>query len=338
MGRIIAIANQKGGVGKTTTAVNLAVALALSGQRVLLIDLDPQGNATSGLTSEPIKSGTIYDSLVSRTPLAQVIRESRPSLSLAPSSTDLVGAEIELATMEGRERRLKAELCKESLRIYNFVLIDTPPSLGLLTLNALVAADSVLVPMQCEYYALEGLSSLLATIRRVKAVLNPELELMGVVLTMFDSRNRLSHEISLEVNKHFPERVFQSVIPRNVRISESPSHGLAVIEYDPKSVGAEAYRLLARELLERVGASQSIARSTGEGASEEASSERGNGGAPRRGIWNLRSIFARSAERARRARKEERMIRRGLGRGLDALIESTDGTAAAADSSPDRAG
>lgn len=299
VGRIVAIANQKGGVGKTTTAVNLAVALSQSGQRVLLIDLDPQGNATSGLTSEQIKSGTIYDSLVSRTPLAQVIRESRPSLSLAPSSTDLVGAEIELATMEGRERRLKAELSEESLK-HNFVLIDTPPSLGLLTLNALVAADSVLVPMQCEYYALEGLSSLLATIRRVKAVLNPELELMGVVLTMFDPRNRLSHEISLEVNKHFPERVFQSVIPRNVRISESPSHGLAVLEYDPKSVGAEAYRLLALELLERVGTPQTMAPPIGEGASEGAPDEVTNGGAPRRTVWNLRNIFARSEERARR--------------------------------------
>jgi chromosome partitioning protein len=303
VGRILAIANQKGGVGKTTTAVNLAVALAQSGQRVLLIDLDPQGNATSGLTPEPVKSGTIYDSLVSRTPMAQVIRESRPSLYLAPSSTDLVGAEIELATMEGRERRLKAELQEESQK-YNFVLIDTPPSLGLLTLNALVAADSVLVPMQCEYYALEGLSSLLATIRRVNAVLNPELQLMGVVLTMFDSRNRLSHEISLEVNKHFPERVFQSVIPRNVRISESPSHGLAVIEHDPKSVGAEAYRLLALELLERVGAPQAIARPAGNeaaAANDATPEETPNGGAaPRRTVWNLRSIFARSVERDRR--------------------------------------
>jgi chromosome partitioning protein len=298
VGRIVAIANQKGGVGKTTTVVNLAVALAQSGQRVLLIDLDPQGNATSGLTSEPIKSGTIYDSVVSRIPLAQVIRESRPWLYLAPSSTDLVGAEIELATMEGRERRLKAELQGEFDK-YNFVLIDTPPSLGLLTLNALVAADSVLVPMQCEYYALEGLSSLLATIRRVKAVLNPELELMGVVLTMFDPRNRLSHEISLEVNKHFPERVFQTVIPRNVRISESPSHGLAVIEYDPKSVGAEAYRLLALELLERLGSPHAIARPV-EGATDGAPDEITNGGAPRRTIWNLRSIFARSEERTRR--------------------------------------
>jgi chromosome partitioning protein len=295
VGRIVAIANQKGGVGKTTTAVNLALALAHLGQRVLLIDLDPQGNATSGLTPEPIKSRTIYDSLVNRTPLAEVIRESRPSLYLAPSSTDLVGAEIELATMEGRERRLKAEIQSESAK-YNFVLIDTPPSLGLLTLNALVASDSVLVPMQCEYYALEGLSSLLATIRRVKAVLNPKLELMGVVLTMFDSRNRLSHEISLEVNEHFPEHVFQNVIPRNVRISESPSHGLAVIEHDPKSVGAEAYRLLAVELLERVGTPQTIARPDG----DDASSEVIDGGAPRRGTWNLRSIFARSADRARR--------------------------------------
>ena len=154
--------------------------------------------------------------------------------------------------------------------------------------------------MQCEYYALEGLSSLLATIRRVKAVLNPELELMGVVLTMFDPRNRLSHEISLEVNKHFPERVFQSVIPRNVRISESPSHGLAVLEYDPKSVGAEAYRLLALELLERVGTPQTMAPPIGEGASEGAPDEVTNGGAPRRTVWNLRSIFARSEERARR--------------------------------------
>ncbi|HZO80639.1 MAG TPA: AAA family ATPase [Candidatus Binataceae bacterium] len=309
MGRIIAIANQKGGVGKTTTAVNLAVALAQSGQRILLIDLDPQGNATSGLMSEPVKSRTIYDSLVGHTPLSEIIREARAQLHLAPSSTDLVGAEIELATLEGRERRLKAELEAQSPQ-YNYVLIDTPPSLGLLTLNALVAADAVLVPMQCEYYALEGLSSLLATIRRVNGALNPKLELMGVVLTMFDARNRLSHEISLEVQKHFPERVFESVIPRNVRISESPSHGLAVMEYDPKSVGAEAYRLLALELLERASGrapapakspALSVAVDSAAPATPVRAGEAQANGAPaRRGLWNLRSIFARSAERARR--------------------------------------
>jgi chromosome partitioning protein len=291
VGRIVAIANQKGGVGKTTTAVNLALTLAQIGQRVLLIDFDPQGNATSGLTPQPTEPAPgVYDSIIGRIPLRQTIREARPNLFLAPSSVDLVGAEIELATIEGRERRLKAELEDEPSR-YNYVLIDTPPSLGLLTLNALVAADSVMVPMQCEYYALEGLSSLLATIRRVNTALNPRLELLGVVLTMFDARNRLSHDISIEVQKHFPERVFQTVIPRNVRISESPSHGLGVAEYDPKSIGAEAYRLLALEMLERAGH-----------AAPSAEAEPANGAAPppRRGLWNLRSIFARSAERARR--------------------------------------
>jgi chromosome partitioning protein len=290
VGRIVAIANQKGGVGKTTTAVNLALALSQSGNRVLLIDFDPQGNATSGLT--PQQNGPtagVYDSIVGRAPLSHVIREVRPNLFLAPSNTDLVGAEIELAVAERRERRLKAELESEVDK-YNYVLIDTPPSLGLLTLNALVAADSVLVPMQCEYYALEGLSSLLATIRRVNSALNPRLELLGVALTMFDARNRLSHEISIEVQKHFPERIFQTVIPRNVRISESPSHGLGVVEYDPRSVGAEAYRLLALEVLERAG--QAAPRPNGDPA---------NGGTPRRGLWNLRSIFARSVDRARRS-------------------------------------
>jgi len=302
VGRILAIANQKGGVGKTTTAVNLAVGLSQLGQRVLLVDLDPQGNATSGLTAEPVESATIYDCLVNRMPVAEVARESRASLYLAPSSTDLVGAEIELATVEGRERRLRAELEVEAGK-YNFVLIDTPPSLGLLTLNALVAANGVLVPMQCEYYALEGLSSLLATIRRVKSVLNPSLELMGVVLTMFDPRNRLSHDISLEVNKHFPDRVFQTVIPRNVRISESPSHGLAVLEYDAKSVGAEAYRLLAGELLERTGAIATGTTPSAQDATNDTTADEApaNGSAaPRRTLWSLRNIFARAEERTRR--------------------------------------
>ncbi len=261
VGRVIAIANQKGGVGKTTTAVNLSVALAQAGRRVLLVDLDPQGNATSGLGAnltdvrEPPSAAqppqTVYDSLVLGTALAEIAREVRPNLFLVPASGDLVGAEVELAAFEGRERRLRAMLEAYALE-YNYVLLDTPPSLGILTLNALVAADSVLVPMQCEYYALEGLSSLLATIRKVKAAIRPGLEIEGLVLTMFDTRNRLSHEIAREVREHFPDKVFRSVIPRNVRLSESPSHGLAALEYDPRSAGAGSYRSLAAEIIERL--------------------------------------------------------------------------------------
>jgi len=254
--RVIAVSNQKGGVGKTTTAINLAVALAESGRRVLLVDLDPQANATSGVApreavAEARAQGrTIYEALIGGAAGRDILMQVRPTLDLLPACNELVGAEIELVTMEGRERRLSGLLgpLKEE---YNTVLIDTPPSLGILTLNALVAADSVIVPMQCEYYALEGLSALLGTIDKVRAAIKPELELEGLVLTMFDSRNRLTHEVAAEVRRHFPEKIFQSVIPRSVRLSESPSHGLSVIEYEGKSAGAEGYRALAAELITR---------------------------------------------------------------------------------------
>jgi chromosome partitioning protein len=256
VGRVITVANQKGGVGKTTTAVNLAFALSQLGRRVLLIDLDPQGNATSGLAcSEDIRTAlasgkTIYEALISGASIDDIAHMVRPNLYLAGACADLVGAEIEMATMAGRERRLRALLYGVREK-YNIVLIDTPPSLGLLTLNALVASDTVLVPMQCEYYALEGLSALLGTIKRVKEQLRPSLEIEGLVLTMFDSRNRLSHEIAREVRQHIPDKVFKSIIPRNVRLSESPSHGLSVLEYEAKSAGAEGYRELAAEMLAR---------------------------------------------------------------------------------------
>ncbi|HXD89909.1 MAG TPA: AAA family ATPase, partial [Candidatus Binataceae bacterium] len=224
VGRLVVIANQKGGVGKTTTAINLAVGLASPERRVLLVDLDPQGNATSGLLSSTdlqlVKSSkqTIYEVISLLIPLKDAIRKARDYVDILPSGPDLVGAEVELATVEGRERRL-TEILKPVRDQYAFILIDSPPSLGLLTLNALVAADSVLVPMQCEYYALEGLSALLGTITKVRQALNPNLRIEGVVLTMFDARNRLSHEIAREVANHLPADVFQAVIPRNVRLS-----------------------------------------------------------------------------------------------------------------------
>lgn len=298
MGRLVVIANQKGGVGKTTTAINLAVALAQTNQAdsnlpILLVDLDPQGNATSGLTPPADLGGikasrkTIYEAIVGRVEVTDALRKIRESIFLLPSGSDLVGAEVELAAVEGREHRLK-ELLAPLRPQYSFILVDTPPSLGLLTLNAMVAADSILVPMQCEYYALEGLSALLGTVAKVRKVLNPTLEIGGIVLTMFDARNRLSHEIAREVNRHFPDKLFQSVIPRNVRLSESPSHGLSVIEYDGKSAGAEAYRALAAELAQR-------ADSAPPAPQAELSNE------PTRKSWNLRALFSRESDRARRS-------------------------------------
>jgi chromosome partitioning protein len=250
--RILAIVNQKGGVGKTTTAVNLATALAAVKKRVLLIDFDPQGNASTGLgISRQNRRVTSYDVLLADVSVVEAaIPTPIPLLSLVPSSVDLSGAEIELVEVAGREFRLRNAL-DGIAGAYDYVLIDCPPSLGLLTLNALVAAHAVLVPLQCEFYALEGLSHLVRTVERVKRSLNPGLEIQGVVLTMFDKRNNLSDLVAADVRGHFGEKVYDTVIPRNVRISEAPSHGKPVLIYDFRSAGAQAYIHLASEVLRR---------------------------------------------------------------------------------------
>lgn len=252
MGKIITIANQKGGVGKTTTAVNLAATLALSGFRTLLVDIDAQANATSGLGVDPKPlTKTIYEVLVGKEQAANVIIATKiQQLFLLPSHINLVGAEIELVDMEDRERVMKRALATISNQ-YDYILIDCPPSLSLLTLNALAASNSVLIPVQCEYYALEGLGQLLNTINIVKKHLNPSLDIEGVLLTMFDGRLRLSNQVVGEVQRYFGDKVFKAIISRNVRLSEAPSHGLPVVIYDPASAGSKNYQDLAKEVIER---------------------------------------------------------------------------------------
>jgi chromosome partitioning protein len=250
---VVAFANQKGGVGKTTTAVNAAVSLAQRGYRVLLIDADPQGNATSSLGIDKFAIGrSIYDVLVDGLPLAEAITPTdRPGLDLVPSTPTLAGAEIELVEAAGRETRLREALAG-SLARYDVVLIDCPPSLGLLTVNALTAARSVVVPIQCEFLALEGLGQLMTTLDLVKRGLNPPLDVTGVLMTMFDARTRLSAHVVDEVRRYFPHRMFGTVVPRSVRLAEAPSYGQAIVEYDPSSRGAEAYEVFVGELIARL--------------------------------------------------------------------------------------
>jgi chromosome partitioning protein len=254
----IACANQKGGVGKTTTVINLGTYLALGGLRVLIVDVDPQGNATSGLGIDRSSlQGTLYDALTDSIPVTDVtIRTGVEGLSLVPSSISMAGAEVELAASDRRERRL-AGILADITDDYDYILLDCPPSLGLLTVNALTAADTVLIPLQCEFYALEGLTQLIATVNLVRDNLNPDLEIKGVVLTMADGRTNLSADVSAEARRHLGAVVFDTVVPRNVRLSEAPSFGLPIALYRPDSKGAEAYAALAVELRGRNGARQS---------------------------------------------------------------------------------
>ncbi len=251
MTRVVALANQKGGVGKTTTAINLGASLAACERKVLLVDLDPQANATSGLGLSKNEGQSMYQVILDGLGLRGIIRPTElPSLFIAPSSVDLVGAEIELSDSDRREFRVQTAI-EAAKGDFDYVLIDSPPSLGLLTINGLTAADSVLVPMQCEYFAMEGLSQLLNTIERVRDSLNPELEIEGIALTMYDDRMNLAREVAQEVRGHFGDKVYRTVIPRNVRLGEAPSFGKPIILYDIRSRGSEAYVSLAKEFIER---------------------------------------------------------------------------------------
>jgi chromosome partitioning protein len=250
--RVIAVVNQKGGVGKTTTAINLGAAMAILGQRILLIDVDPQGNSTTGLgVSKPSVDGTTYDVLRGERSLESVARSTgEAGLDLVPATIDLAGAEVELASALARERKL-TEALDALPEGYDVILLDTPPSLGLLTVNCLTCAGEALIPIQCEYYALEGLTQLTQTMRLVSRHLNPGLRLLGVLLTMYDGRTRLSEEVAVEVRKRFAGEVFETVVPRTVRLSEAPSHGQPIIRYDPASRAAQAYLELAKEVIAR---------------------------------------------------------------------------------------
>lgn len=252
MAQIISVANQKGGVGKTTTTVNLGACLASFGKRVLLVDMDAQGNATSGVgIRKPDVTQDIYDVLVNELPIAEAtLVTEHENLSIVPATLQLAGAEIELTSMMARESRLKGSLAEVNDQ-YDYILIDCPPSLGHLTINSFTASDSILIPVQCEYYALEGLSQLLNTVRLVQKHFNPELEIEGVLLTMYDARTNLGNEVVEEVRKYFREKVYETIIPRNIRLSEAPSHGMPIIDYDPRSRGAEVYQALAKEVVNR---------------------------------------------------------------------------------------
>lgn len=249
MGKIISVANQKGGVGKTTTTINLSTLLAKKGKKVLLIDADPQGNATSGVGAEKDIELSTYDVLVGETEIEETLEDTMiEGLKVCPSNINLAGAEVELVSMMSREQRLKEKL--ESVKEdFDYILIDCPPSLGLITLNAFTASDSVLIPVQCEYYALEGLGQLINTINLVKKHLNKGIEVEGALLTMYDARTNLSNQVVKEVKKYFNDKVYKTVIPRNVRLSEAPSYGMPITEYDPRSKGARSYEKFTREFL-----------------------------------------------------------------------------------------